>query len=260
MTAALDLPDDDAYVARAAFYGNLDLMGGIIEVGRLVVVVACFAEARVDNRFAQPGCGVNASCEIAWDAHDHVTRAAIGVEDVATCEAATDLDGHIARARPGSHTKVNGVVGQNQVHVAPAGFGREAGDGHAGQVQLHVAAIAVGCYVRRGRGIEMDLPLGSSVASRPWETEPGPSSIAPYQREGSLPVFRNHSPGGRALFLEILQRAGSQQLLAARKAVDRQIAVAGMDIDPGSRGAVERLRKLICKHVFSHNHTCFFLS
>jgi len=86
------------HIARAAAEGDIDLVGGAVEVWRLVQMGIDLAEARVHNRLAQAGGGVNASRDAGWDAYDHVARASLGVDDVTPLDTVPDLDGHITPA------------------------------------------------------------------------------------------------------------------------------------------------------------------
>ncbi len=102
-------------------------------------------------------------------------------------------------------------------------------------VQLDVAASAVARDVRQDRGIEVDLPLGCSVAGRPGQTEPGSSGSPALQCEGGLTVARIQGSVGQALVLEVLQRAAGQHLFAAGKRINRRVAITCVDVDLGRR-------------------------
>jgi hypothetical protein len=85
------LPGDNAHISRAAADRDLDLIRSAIEVGRLVGVFAGHAEARVHRRFAQPRRSVDAGCEMAWNAYNHVACPAVGLEDAFACEASLPI-------------------------------------------------------------------------------------------------------------------------------------------------------------------------
>lgn len=99
----------NAHVASSALDRDFDFIDCIIEVRRLVCVVS-FAEPWIYNRLAQPGGSVNASRDAARDLHNHVARAARGLDDIASCDAITDLDVHITSACPGIHAEIGSAV------------------------------------------------------------------------------------------------------------------------------------------------------
>src|SRR5512137_82132 len=68
----------DFHVARAAVDRDLDLLGGAIEVGRLVRVLVSLAEPRVHDHLTQASGSVNPGGDAARDAHDYVARARLG--------------------------------------------------------------------------------------------------------------------------------------------------------------------------------------
>ena len=101
----------DDHIARPAVENYLDLMECTIEIRRLIGVFIHLDEARVDNRFAQPGGCLDTRCHAAREFHHYISSACLGRYGYVCC-----------------------LLWQEKVDITAACIGRNAADRHARQV------------------------------------------------------------------------------------------------------------------------------
>src|ERR1051326_33395 len=112
----------DTDIARATVDGNVELVGSILVVSRLVEVCADLREARLHQYFAQTRTGVNARGYAARDLNHHVASAAVCFDRVAAGNRIADFYADVSSTRPCPHTQVCRVLGQNHSHIATTGI------------------------------------------------------------------------------------------------------------------------------------------